>query len=58
LRKNIFAHHLRRTTARAVAKAISIAGEKMCGKARAMNFKACKKALFYRMFCNSRFAGD
>jgi hypothetical protein len=58
LRKNIFAHDLRRTTGRSVAKAIAVAGEKMCCKGRAMKLQACKKALFHRTFCNSRLTGD
>jgi hypothetical protein len=56
--QNIFAQDLRCTKRPAVAKAIAIAGEKTCCTARAKNLGACKNALFYRVFCNSRLAGD
>lgn len=56
--QNIFAHDLQCTRRRAVAKTIAIAGEKICCAARAKNLGACKITLFYRVFCNSRLAGD
>ena len=54
----IFAHHLRCTRTNTVAKIFAIAGEKNHCAALFAIFRACKKALFYRMFCNSRLAGD
>jgi hypothetical protein len=56
--QNIFAHDLQCTRRRAVAKTVAIADEKTCCTARAKKLSACKKALFYRVFCNSRLAGD
>jgi hypothetical protein len=53
-----FAHDLRRTRTNAVAKIFAIAGEKNDCVAVTAIFEACKKALFHRMFCNSRLAGD
>jgi hypothetical protein len=53
-----FSHDLRRTRTNTVAKNLTIAGEKNDCAAPSAIFKAYKKALFHRMFCNSRLAGD
>jgi hypothetical protein len=53
-----FSHDLRRTRTNSVAKILTITGEKNDCAAPPAIFKAYKKALFYRMFCNSRLAGD
>lgn len=39
-------------------KNFAIAGEKNDSVAAVAIFEACKKALFHRMFCNSRLTGD
>jgi hypothetical protein len=56
--QKIFANNLQRTRTNTVAKIFAIAGEKNHCAASLAIFKACKKALFNRTFCNSRLAGD
>jgi hypothetical protein len=53
-----FTHDLRRTTTNTVAKFIALAGARTDCAASSAIFGACKKALFHRMFCNSRLASD